>query len=102
MSQRVRVPSSKVLAVNQPEDSPMWREIRYLTKHSDSGRLRYDCLRRRGVPLGGPIAAMLSSLKSITAVAHAWPQLAGARLAWKSSCGVLKIGMKRAGEGLGV
>jgi hypothetical protein len=42
----------KVLAVNQPEDSPMWREIRYLTKHSDSGRLRYDCLRRRGVPLG--------------------------------------------------
>jgi hypothetical protein len=42
----------KVLAVNQPEDSPMWREIRYLTKHSDSGRLRYDGLRRRGVPLG--------------------------------------------------
>src|SRR4051794_41603848 len=30
----------------------MWREIRYLTKHSDSGRLRYDGLRRRGVPLG--------------------------------------------------
>src|SRR3954471_18088627 len=42
----------KVLAVNQPEDSPMGRQIRYLTKHSDSGRLRYDCLRRRGVPLG--------------------------------------------------
>jgi hypothetical protein len=42
----------KVLAVHQPEDSPMWREIRYLTKHSDSGRLRYDGLRRRGVPLG--------------------------------------------------
>ncbi len=42
----------KVLAVNQPEDSPMWREIRYLTKHSDAGRLRYDCLRRRGVPRG--------------------------------------------------
>jgi hypothetical protein len=42
----------KVLAVNQPEDSPMWREIRYLTKHSDSGRLRYDCLRRCGVPMG--------------------------------------------------
>src|SRR4051812_35921097 len=42
----------KVVAVNQPEDSPMWREIRYLTKHSDSGRLRYDGLRRRGVPLG--------------------------------------------------
>lgn len=45
----------KVLAVNQPEDSPMWREIRYLTKHSDSGRLRYDWLRRRGVPLGSGV-----------------------------------------------
>jgi hypothetical protein len=42
----------KVLAVNEPDDSPMWREIRYLTKHSDSGRLRYDCFRRRGVPMG--------------------------------------------------
>ena len=42
----------KVLARNEPDDSPLWREIRYLTKHSDSGRLRYDCLRRRGVPMG--------------------------------------------------
>ena len=30
----------KVLARNEPDDSPLWREIRYLTKHSDSGRLR--------------------------------------------------------------
>jgi hypothetical protein len=30
----------------------MWREIRYLTKHSDAGRLRYHSFRRRGVPLG--------------------------------------------------
>ena len=42
----------KVLAVKQPDDSPMWREIRYLTKHSDAGRLRYPSFRRRGVPLG--------------------------------------------------
>lgn len=42
----------KVLAVNEPDDSPMWREIRYLTKHSDAGRLRYGCLRRRGAPMG--------------------------------------------------
>jgi hypothetical protein len=42
----------KVLAVNEPEDSPMWREIRYLTKHSDAGRLRYHSFRRRGVPMG--------------------------------------------------
>ena len=33
-------------------DRPLWREIRYLTKHSDAGRLRYNSFRRRGVPLG--------------------------------------------------
>jgi hypothetical protein len=42
----------KALAGNEPDDSPMWREIRYLTKHSDSGRLQYDCIRRRGMPMG--------------------------------------------------
>ena len=30
----------------------MWREIRYLRKHSDAGRLRYVCFRFRGVPQG--------------------------------------------------
>jgi hypothetical protein len=40
------------LAADQPEDSPVWREIRYLRKHSDAGRLRYNCFRYRGVPLG--------------------------------------------------
>jgi hypothetical protein len=42
----------KVLAPKEPDDSPMWREIRYLTKHSDAGRLRYHSFRRRGVPMG--------------------------------------------------
>jgi hypothetical protein len=42
----------EVLAMNQPADSPAWREIRYLTKHSDAGRLRYNCFRCRGVPIG--------------------------------------------------
>ena len=40
------------LAAGQPEDSPVWREIRYLRKHSEAGRLRYNCFRYRGVPLG--------------------------------------------------
>jgi tetratricopeptide (TPR) repeat protein len=40
------------LAVGQPEDSPVWREINYLTRHSEAGRLRYHCFRYRGVPLG--------------------------------------------------
>ena len=39
-------------AAHQPGDSPVWREIRYLRKHSDAGRLRYNCFRFRGVPLG--------------------------------------------------
>jgi len=42
----------KVLAPKAPDDSPLWREIRYLTKHSDAGRLRYNSFRRRGVPMG--------------------------------------------------
>jgi hypothetical protein len=42
----------KVLALNEPDDSAAWREIRYLTKHSDAGRLRYNCFRCRGVPMG--------------------------------------------------
>jgi hypothetical protein len=41
-----------MLAVGQDEDSSVWREIRYLTKHSDAGRLRYNCFRCRGVPMG--------------------------------------------------
>jgi hypothetical protein len=42
----------EVLAAGQLEDSAVWREIGYLTKHSEAGRLRYDCFRCRGVPLG--------------------------------------------------
>jgi hypothetical protein len=42
----------QTLAAGQPEDSPVWREINYLTRHSEAGRLRYNCFRYRGVPLG--------------------------------------------------
>lgn len=42
----------KVLAAHQGDDSPLWREIRYLTKHSDAGRMPYERLRRRGMPMG--------------------------------------------------
>ena len=38
--------------MGQPDDSAVWRELGYLTKHSEAGRLRYDCFRYRGVPLG--------------------------------------------------
>jgi hypothetical protein len=39
-------------AAGQPADSAVWREIGYLTRHSEAGRLRYNCFRCRGVPLG--------------------------------------------------
>src|SRR3974390_524794 len=42
----------EVLAAGQLEDSAVGREMGYLTRHSEAGRLRYDCFRCRGVPLG--------------------------------------------------
>jgi hypothetical protein len=49
---RLVVAELETLATGEDEDSPVWREIRYLTKHSDAGRLRYNCFRCRGVPMG--------------------------------------------------
>jgi len=49
---RVVIAELKTLAAGEGNDSSVWREIRYLTKHSDAGRLRYDRFRRRGVPMG--------------------------------------------------
>jgi hypothetical protein len=40
------------LAAGERADSAVWREIAYLTKHSAAGRLRYNCFKARGVPLG--------------------------------------------------
>ena len=42
----------EALAAGLDEDSAVWREIGYLTRHSEAGRLRYNCFRCRGVPLG--------------------------------------------------
>ncbi len=42
----------EALAGGRPKKEPIWREIGYLTKHSEAGRLRYNCFRYRGVPLG--------------------------------------------------
>ena len=49
---RIVIKELETLAVGEDEDSSVWREIRYLTKHSDAGRLRYNCFRSRGVPMG--------------------------------------------------
>jgi hypothetical protein len=49
---RVVLAELKALAAGQARNRPAWREIGYLTRHSEAGRLRYDCFRFRGVPLG--------------------------------------------------
>lgn len=42
----------ELLAEGTAEDSAVWREIRYLKKHSEAGRLRYDVFRRWHLPMG--------------------------------------------------
>jgi hypothetical protein len=49
---RVVLDELETLAASESEDSPVWREIRYLTKHAEAGRLRYSCFRCRGLPMG--------------------------------------------------
>jgi hypothetical protein len=49
---RVVIEELEALAVGWPEDAAVWRELGYLSRHSEAGRLRYNCFRYRGVPLG--------------------------------------------------
>jgi hypothetical protein len=49
---RMVIEELETLAAGQPDDSAVWRELGYLTRHSEAGRLRYNCFRYRGVPLG--------------------------------------------------
>jgi hypothetical protein len=49
---RAVVDELETLAAGQPDGSPVWREIGYLSRHSEAGRLRYNCFRCRGVPQG--------------------------------------------------
>jgi hypothetical protein len=51
-SARVVIKELKILAATHADDSPVWREIRYLIKHSDARRMRYSYFRQRGAPLG--------------------------------------------------
>jgi len=39
-------------AHGQPENSEVWREIRYLNSHGQEGHLNYVTFRRRGIPCG--------------------------------------------------
>jgi hypothetical protein len=72
---RVVIAELKALAVDEPDDSPVWREIRYLTKHSQAGRLRYNCFRCRGVPMGS--GAIESAIRRVINL-----RLKGNSLSW--------------------
>src|SRR3954454_9281440 len=49
---RAVVGELEALSEGRPEGEAVWREIGYLARHSDAGRMRYNCFRARGVPLG--------------------------------------------------
>jgi hypothetical protein len=42
----------EAMAAGLPADSPVWREIRYLRKHAEARRLRYDVFRSWRLPMG--------------------------------------------------
>ena len=66
------------LAAGQPDGAAVWREIGYLIRHSGAGRLRYDCFRCRGVPLGS--GAIESTIRRVLNL-----RLKGTSLFWEES-----------------
>jgi hypothetical protein len=66
------------LAADQPEGAAVWREIGYLIRHSEAGRLRYDCFRCRGVPLGS--GAIESTIRRVLNL-----RLKGTSLFWEEA-----------------
>jgi hypothetical protein len=66
------------LAAGQPEGAVVWREIGYLIRHSEAGRLRYDCFRYRGVPLGS--GAIESTIRRVLNL-----RLKGTSLYWEAA-----------------
>ena len=66
------------LAAGQPEGAAVWREIGYLSRHSEAGRLRYDGFRCRGVPLGS--GAIESTIRRVLNL-----RLKGTSLFWEES-----------------
>ncbi len=66
------------LAAGQPEGAAVWREIGYLSRHSEAGRLGYDGFRYRGVPLGS--GAIESTIRRVLNL-----RLKGTSLFWEES-----------------
>jgi hypothetical protein len=75
---RVVIEGLEALAAGRPEDAAVWREIGYLRRHSEAGRLRYNCFRYRGVPLGS--GAIESAIRRVLNL-----RLKGTSLFWEAS-----------------
>jgi hypothetical protein len=75
---RVVIEELEALAVGRPEDAAVWREIGYLSRHSEAGRLRYKCFRYRGVPLGS--GAIESTIRRVINL-----RLKGTSLFWEEA-----------------
>jgi hypothetical protein len=65
-------------AADAPEDAAVWREIGYLSRHAEAGRLRYHCFRNRGVPLGS--GAIESTIRRVINL-----RLKGTSIFWEES-----------------
>jgi hypothetical protein len=75
---RVVIAELEALAAGLDEDSAVWREIGYLSRHSEAGRLRYNCFRCRGVPLGS--GAIESTIRRVINL-----RLKGTSLFWEEA-----------------
>jgi hypothetical protein len=75
---QVVIEDLEALAEGQPDDAPVWREIGYLSRHSEAGRLRYNCFRCRGVPLGS--GAIESTIRRVINL-----RLKGTSIFWKEA-----------------
>jgi hypothetical protein len=75
---RVVIGELEALAASWPEAAAVWREIGYLSRHSEAGRLRYDCFRCRGVPRGS--GAIESTIRRVLNL-----RLKGTSLFWEEA-----------------
>jgi hypothetical protein len=75
---RVVIEELEAWAAGLDEDSAVGREIDYLTRHSEAGRLRYNCFRCRGVPLGS--GAIESTIRRVINL-----RLKGTSLFWEEA-----------------
>jgi hypothetical protein len=75
---RLVIEEVEALARDRPEDPAVWREIGYLGRHAEAGRLRYNCFRCRGVPLGS--GAIESTIRRVINL-----RLKGTSLFWEEA-----------------